>query len=388
MHRVYNSAFMHMLRDERNAEYRALIKETLAFDPEVLKRFVNFLNNPDERTAVDQFGDDDRYFCAATLMVTLPGLPMFGHGQIEGFAEKYGMEFRRARWHEEPKAWLIERHEREIFPLLHRRHLFAGARDFRLFDLETAEGVAEDVFAFTNRAGEDRALVLVHSRFAEVQGSLRTSAPISRPTRGGRRQVRESVADALGLPRDGQAWVVFRDLVTDREALRNCAAMHDEGFAVSLRAYERRVLLDWRVVHDGDGALGELAARIGWDGTVPSVDEAVEAIRAEWRAAREPRPQAEPAGAEGGLGHELEPAGATDTDAPAAGARAGEQDTGADAQVPAPTTRSKRASKRPRPTTPTAPTSSRRVEAKPGTAKRAAQRGRPAEPPPEDAAGG
>ena len=67
MHRVYNSAFMHMLRDERNAEYRALIKETLAFDPEVLKRFVNFLNNPDERTAVDQFGDDDRYFCAATL---------------------------------------------------------------------------------------------------------------------------------------------------------------------------------------------------------------------------------------------------------------------------------------------------------------------------------
>ena len=103
MHRVYNSAFMHMLRDERNAEYRALIKETLAFDPEVLKRFVNFLNNPDERTAVDQFGDDDRYFCATTLLATLPGLPMFGHGQIEGYAEKYGMEFRRARWHEEPK---------------------------------------------------------------------------------------------------------------------------------------------------------------------------------------------------------------------------------------------------------------------------------------------
>ncbi|MET1232506.1 MAG: alpha-amylase family glycosyl hydrolase, partial [Candidatus Limnocylindrales bacterium] len=176
MHRVYNSAFMHMLRDERNAEYRARIKETLAFDPEVLKRFVNFLNNPDERTAVDQFGDDDRYFCATTLLATLPGLPMFGHGQIEGFAEKYGMEFRRARWHEEPKEWLIERHEREIFPLLHRRYLFAEARDFRLFDLETEDGVAEDVFAFTNRHGEDRALVLVHSRFADAEGSLRTSA--------------------------------------------------------------------------------------------------------------------------------------------------------------------------------------------------------------------
>ena len=30
-------------------------------------------------------------------MATMPGLPMFGHGQIEGFAEKYGMEYRRAK---------------------------------------------------------------------------------------------------------------------------------------------------------------------------------------------------------------------------------------------------------------------------------------------------
>ena len=290
MHRVYNSAFMHMLRDERNAEYRALIKETLAFDPEVLKRFVNFLNNPDERTAVDQFGDDDRYFCAATLMATLPGLPMFGHGQIEGYAEKYGMEFRRARWHEEPKGWLIERHEREIFPLLHRRRLFAEARDFRLYDLETADGVAEDVFAFSNRHGDDRALVLVHSRYAEAEGSLRMSAPASRRSDGGRHMEQQSLADALGLPRDDAAWAIFRDLVSGREGLRGCAGLHHDGFAVSLRAYERRVLLDWRIVHDSDGALGELAARIGWDGTVPSVDEAVEGIRAEWRTAREPAP--------------------------------------------------------------------------------------------------
>ena len=91
MHRVYNSAFMNMLRDEKNAEYRQLIKSTLEFDPQILKRYVNFMSNPDERTAVDQFGRDDKYFGVATLMVTLPGLPMFGHGQVEGFAEKYGL---------------------------------------------------------------------------------------------------------------------------------------------------------------------------------------------------------------------------------------------------------------------------------------------------------
>ena len=128
MHRVYNSAFMHMLRDEDNAGYRHVLKETLEFDPEILKRYVNFMNNPDEKTAADQFGKGDKYFGVATLLATLPGLPMFGHGQFEGFTEKYGMEFRRATLDEEPDAGLLGHHEHEIFPLLHRRGHFAGAK--------------------------------------------------------------------------------------------------------------------------------------------------------------------------------------------------------------------------------------------------------------------
>ena len=95
MHRVYNSAFMHMLRDEKNAEYQQVIRETVSFDARILGRYVNFMNNPDERSAVDQFGSHDKYFGVATLLATLPGLPMFGHGQFEGYSEQYGMEFRR-----------------------------------------------------------------------------------------------------------------------------------------------------------------------------------------------------------------------------------------------------------------------------------------------------
>ncbi len=128
MHRVYNSAFMNMLRDEKNQEYRLVMKNTMEFDPEILKRFVNFMNNPDERTAVDQFGKGDKYFGVCMLLATLPGLPMFGHGQIEGFTEKYGMEFRYPKWHEDADAYLVERHEREIFPLVRRRYLFGEAR--------------------------------------------------------------------------------------------------------------------------------------------------------------------------------------------------------------------------------------------------------------------
>ena len=102
MHRVYNSAFMVMLRDEDNANYRSVLKNTMEFDPDIMKRYVNFMSNPDERTAIDQFGNGDKYFGVAAMMATLPGLPMFGHGQVEGFTEKYGMEYRRPSYDETP----------------------------------------------------------------------------------------------------------------------------------------------------------------------------------------------------------------------------------------------------------------------------------------------
>ncbi|MBV9608934.1 MAG: alpha-amylase, partial [Acidobacteria bacterium] len=160
MHRVYNSAFMNMLRDEENANYRSVMKNTLEFDPEVLKRYVNFMNNPDERTAVDQFGKGDKYFGVCTMMATLPGLPMFGHGQVEGYTERYGMEYKRAYYDEQPDTWLVARHEREISPLLHRRAQFAEVSDFLLYDLFTDYGtVNEDVYAYSNRHGTERALV-------------------------------------------------------------------------------------------------------------------------------------------------------------------------------------------------------------------------------------
>ena len=195
MHRVYNSAFMHMLRDEDNAGYRRVLKETLEFDPEILKRYVNFMNNPDEKTAVEQFGKGDKYFGVATMLATLPGLPMLGHGQFEGFAEKYGMEFRRARSQETVDEWLVARHEREIVPLLHRRGDFAEARDFLLYDVAHDDGgVDEHVFAYSNGSGPSRSLVVYHNRYAETSGWIRESAAVR--GQGRRRLAAAGAADA------------------------------------------------------------------------------------------------------------------------------------------------------------------------------------------------
>ncbi len=264
MHRVYNSAFMNMMRDEKNAEYRLVVKNTLEFDPQILKRYVNFMNNPDERTAVDQFGKGDKYFGVATVMATMPGLPMFGHGQIEGYAERYGMEYRRAYQDETPDPDLVARHEREIFPLLHQRWLFAEVDSFTLYDFMTADGsINEDVFAFSNSHDGQRSLIVYHNRYAETSGWIRSAAVTGAP-----------LARTLGLRGAAEDWLIMRDARSGQEYLRSQRELVDRGLALTLHAYETQVYTELRDVHDGDGRYARLAAWLEGRG-VPSIDEAM-----------------------------------------------------------------------------------------------------------------
>lgn len=248
MHRVYNSAFMVMLRDEDNAKYRSVIKNTLEFDPDIMKRYVNFMSNPDERTAIDQFGKGDKYFGVCVMMATLPGLPMFGHGQIEGFTEKYGMEYRWPRYEEWPDAWLVDRHEREISPLLHRRWLFAESGNFLLYDFFNDNGsVDENIFAYSNRNGNERALIVYNNRYGEAHGTIDNSAAYADKGSGQLRQrrLRDGLGLGLGLSGDNSLVVAWRDALTGLEYLRR-AGDFDRGLRLDLHAYQCYAFLDWR----------------------------------------------------------------------------------------------------------------------------------------------
>jgi glycosidase len=280
MHRVYNSAFMNLLRDEDNAKYRQIMKNTLEFDPEILKRYVNFMNNPDERTAVEQFGKDDKYFGICTVMVTLPGLPMFGHGQIEGFSEKYGMEYRRAYWDEQPDSFLIQRHERQIFPLLHRRYLFADAEHFLLYDFYTSDGVNEDVYAYSNRFGDERSLVLYHNKYATARGRIKLSSAYSVKTNQGndRSLVQRSLGDGLALKAEAQCFYIFRDQSNGLEYLRNGQELYEQGFYIELGPYQYHVFLDFHEVYDNEWRqYAHLASQLNGRG-VPSIKEALREV--------------------------------------------------------------------------------------------------------------
>jgi glycosidase len=277
MHRVYNSAFMHMLRDENGTGYRKLIRETLEFDPEILKRYVNFMSNPDEETALEQFDKGDKYFGVASVMATLPGLPMIGHGQVEGFAEKYGMEFRRARLEEAPDPWLVERHQREIFPLFQRRGWFAEANDFLLYDLVTdGGGVDENVLAYSNGTGPTRSLVVYHVKFGSTAGTIRESVPYARKSASGaKRLVRRSIAEGLGIPNDPSAFVTFRDARTGLAYIRSAREVWERGLWLALDAYQGHVFWEFNEVHDGTaGQWRRLADRLGGSG-VPSLEDAL-----------------------------------------------------------------------------------------------------------------
>jgi glycosidase len=278
MHRVYNSAFMNMLRDEENAKYRSYLKKTIEFDPDIMKRYVNFMSNPDERTAIDQFGDGDKYFGTCVLLATLPGLPMFAHGQIEGFTERYGMDFKEPRMQEWPNQGLIDRYQREITPLLKKRYVFAESDHFVLYDLWLEHGVVdENVIAYSNRCGDERALVAYNNAYPATRGTLHISAASF--DKGSGQLVQRSLSDALGLPTDDAALVAYRDPQSNLEYLRRASELRDHGISFELRGFQYIVLQQWRTLYaSAEWPWDQLCDELRGAGA-PSIDEAMITLR-------------------------------------------------------------------------------------------------------------
>ena len=254
MHRVYNSAFMNMLKNQENEKYRLGIKNTLVFEPEILKRYVNFMNNPDEETAIAQFGDGDRYFGVCTLLATLPGLPMIGHGQIEGYHEKYGMEYKRAYWDEKPNEWLVGEHYRKIFPLFRKRYLFSNVDHFNLYDCYNNGNVQESVFAYVNGHGNERTLVLYNNQYERIWGNIKQSVPKLDKNNGEKKTVTTQLAENLELSFRGRRYAIFECFSDGLMYLYPSIKLFEEGLNFTLNGYESRVYWNIREVEDTDGS--------------------------------------------------------------------------------------------------------------------------------------
>ncbi len=279
MHRVYNSAFMNMLKDEKNSLYRLTIKNTQEFDRDILKRFVNFMSNPDEETAVAQFGKGDKYFGVATMLATTPGLPMIAHGQIEGFTEKYGMEFKRSYHDETPDRDFIARHEREIFPLFRMRPLFSEVEHFYLFDfVRDDRTIDENVFAYSNGQGNRRAIVVYNNHWERSSGRIHTSCAFMRKTHdGGKRLETVSLSQALGTDPSPDNYVILHEIRSGLWYLYRSEDIATRGLNIALEGYQSKVFIDIVNVHDTEGCYARLYEIVDSKGIADLDDALLEA---------------------------------------------------------------------------------------------------------------
>jgi hypothetical protein len=132
--------------------------------------------------------------------------------------------------------------------------------------------VDESIFAYSNRNGGERALVVYNNRYGSTHGTVRISAAYADKGSGQLRQ--RSVWEGLGLSDRGSI-VACRDSLTGLEYLRRAHEVADHGVTLSLHAYQCYVFLDWRELHPTAGkAWDRLCDYIGGRG-VPSLDDAL-----------------------------------------------------------------------------------------------------------------
>jgi hypothetical protein len=230
MHRVYNSAFLNHMRQEDNKNFRKYIVEILNSDRSMLDSFVNYMTTPDEIPAAAIFGKGKRYFGVCGFMAVLPGLPLFGHGQIEGLKEKYGMDYSKPFQDEKTDDQFVNEHKRLIVPLLENRMQFSSSQNLSLYDfINESSMVDENVFVLANQVGKQRTLVIFNNQDKTVNGRIGSS--VLTQDAGPRDFVK-------GLDIDDHSYVYLRELRLGNELRISLDQINANEFEKQLEPYD------------------------------------------------------------------------------------------------------------------------------------------------------
>ena len=157
-----------------------------------------------------------------------------------------------------------------------RRHHFSDVKNFLLYDFFSPEGyVNENVFAYSNRSGDERSLIIYHNKYESARGWVRSSVAYSSKTAEGdeRTLIQKDLGEGLGLHDDHAYFCIFRDNVTGLEYIRNSKELCGKGLYVELGAYKYHVFIDFREVRDNQWYhYARIANDLNGRG-VPSIEE-------------------------------------------------------------------------------------------------------------------
>jgi hypothetical protein len=163
---------------------------------------------------------------------------------------------------------------------LRKRSLFADVEDFLLYDFYTPDGhVDENVFAYSNRRGDERSLVIYHNKYASTKGWVKTSAAYAvKQSNGDKKLVQRSLAEGLGLAHEPDIYVIYRDHISGLEYIRPNFEIWENGLYIELDAYKTQVLLNIHQVLDNEWhQYRNLNEYLNGHG-VPNIDEALREI--------------------------------------------------------------------------------------------------------------
>ena len=152
--------------------------------------------------------------------------------------------------------------------------------NFLLYDLVGQNGgVNENVFAYTNGSGGEKALVVYNNAYDRAEGSIRISVPYAEKLPGGgKRSMRRSLVDALGLTPESGHYAVMREQRSGLWFLRSSRELDEKGLALILDGFQSQVFLDiFEVADDEKRLYSAVYNALGGKG-IPDLADAVQDI--------------------------------------------------------------------------------------------------------------
>lgn len=257
IHRITNTAFMNMLKNEENEKYKQIIKSILEFNPKVLKRFVNFMININGKNTLENFGQDEKYFGICTMICTMPGLPMFDHTQITN-NDDGGEAYNTA-----------EKHRTEIFPLLKKRKLFSSTDNFCFYDFWSGGEVNNNVYVWSNFNENNKALFFFNNSQDIALGRSSNTVPFAVKTSDGSKKLKhKSFTEALNLSTASNMYTIFQEDHSKLFFIRSNEDLEEQGLFVVLNGYELQSFTNICEVEDISGFYSMICENLNGRGSV------------------------------------------------------------------------------------------------------------------------